>query len=845
MHDLSLLDEFLAESRDHLEQVERDFMAMQENPQQADSDSIHRIFRAVHTVKGSSGFFGLTRIGALAHAMESLLDLVRSGTQTMDRMRLDALLAGVDALNALLADVHNSNGMKTQEIERQIQKLASGDSKENTQANTPPAPLSLQGGKIALTPEIKSAVPAGHHLFQLSYNLQEMETNRSIGPVSLIEYLQKMGTVLDGVLESVDTGLYYHLLFATVLEREFLLGSIHAEDSAIVELQLKEPKYKSVNTGIAPIAIPKSETTKAGEVPKSEAFLKVRVDVLDRLMSLAGELVLVRNQQLMLADDFEGPARSTLQQLDVVTNELQESIMRTRMQPIGSVFSRFHRVAREIGQKLGKEIQVLISGSDVELDKNILEALVDPLTHMVRNSCDHGIEAPADRKALGKAAIGSIRLEAFHEGGQIHILVADDGHGIASDAVRHKALEKGLRTEEEIQAMSEQEVLNLVFLPGFSTAQKVTDMSGRGVGMDVVKTTIEKSGGVVELQSKEGEGSTFRLRLPLTMAIIPSMIVESNGQRLAIPQISLEELVGIYDQDIFDHIESADDNEVYRLRNSLLPLVELNAVLNNPEPFSETFRRELTEKHRQERAVAKLRYTNKLAQGITEKISSCIAVVKVGKFRYGLRVDRILGTEEIVVKAMHRSLKALPLFTGATVLGDGDIALILDVAGIARHAGLRLELPALNHQISEIESNLTEESLLIFRNGGSEQFALPMQSMRRIERIAMHSIQRIGNQEFYPIAGQLLHIVRIERILDVQKAPDSDEMFLLLPHNPTELYGILCQQIADVQSFRFQLDRHTLVAPGVRGVTQIDNHLTILIDADELSKQSPKASAHV
>lgn len=837
MHDTTLLDEFLAESRDHLEQVEKDFMALQENPGLADPECINRIFRAMHTVKGSSGFFGLTRIGSLAHGMETLLDKLRSGTLVLDRNLLDHLFTGIDTLQVMLADIHNSNAMDNCALEQRLRALAHDQEPSAALAPSSPAVLSLRQGKIALTEEIRRQVPAGQHLYQLSYNLQEMEKHRCIGPVALVEYLQTLGTILDGILETEAKGLCYHMLFTSVLERDLLLGSIHAEDEAIVEINLQTTPTPP-RAAAGPEEKIMAEPAKKN-VPQRDAYLKVKVDVLDRLMSLAGELVLVRNQQIMRADEFSGVARSALQQLDLVTNELQDAIMRTRMQPIGSLFTRFHRVARELGQKLGKEIQVVVSGADVELDKNILEALVDPLTHMVRNCCDHGIGTPSERCAAGKNIMGTITLEAFHEAGHIHVLVADDGQGIATDAIRRKALEKGLHSEEELAAMGENEILSLIFLPGFSTARQVTDVSGRGVGMDVVKTTIENIGGTVELQSAPGQGSTFRLKLPLTLAIIPCMIVESRGQRLAIPQISLEELVAIYDEDVFDSIECAGDQEVYRLRDTLLPLVGLDTVLESPVPFSDNFRREITERDRQNRIAAKKQYAEDRRQEKKTRISCSIVVVHSGSTRFGLRVDRILGTEEIVVKPMHPSVKSLPIYSGVTVLGDGDIALILDVQGLVRHVGVHTEAQTMLSQ-SAAASAAEGESLLLFHTGAEEQFAIPMQNVRRIEHIAGEKIQHIGNAEYYAIEARLMPLVRIAQLLPVQSAPDPKEMYLLLVAQGNDTIGILAHQVIDIQNYQFELDRQAMEMAGVQGVTQIQERLTIVLDISRLGQPRNK-----
>lgn len=604
----------------------------------------------------------------------------------------------------------------------------------------------------------------------------------------------------------------------------------------------------------------------AGDAPAARGMerggtVRINVGLLDKLMTLAGELVLVRNQQLLHTDRGDSLARDMVQRLDMVTSELQETIMQTRMQPIGNVLAKLPRIVRDLSNSLGKEIQIIMQGNEVELDKTILEALNDPLVHIIRNSCDHGVEAPEVREAAGKPRTGTITLQAYHEGGQIIIDIADDGQGIDPATVRHKALERGLRSEMELAQLSDREVLSLVMLPGFSTAKKVSEVSGRGVGMDVVRHAIENLGGNLELESFPGTGTTLHLRLPLTLAIIPCIIVMVAEQRFAIPQVNLEELVCLYDEEVFTRIEVAGKQEVYRLRNKLLPMVRLSEILANPAPFSRDVRAAIAEKYhlQHQRFLQQLQAAEQVseeeaAQTLPQEPATVqhnvytllpepqlqsappeslfFAVVKVGADRFGLIVDRILGTEEIVVKPMHPSLKQLRCYSGATVMGDGSVALILDIEGIARHAGVFVEQPSddMLHKKGSSAGNVDKQSILLFRNGPNEQFALALPLIRRIEKIDMNRIETVGGKEFITIEGQSTLVLRLDKLLNVSPSQPQNEMFLILPKHIKRSFGILMSRILDIENTDIRLNTESYVEDGLLGTDVIRGHLTLFPD---------------
>lgn len=606
----------------------------------------------------------------------------------------------------------------------------------------------------------------------------------------------------------------------------------------------------------------------ASRIADRGGTVRINVELLDKLMTLAGELVLVRNQQLLNMERSDSLARDMVQRLDMVTSELQETIMQTRMQPMSIIFNKLPRIVRDLSNTLGKQIELHIQGNEVELDKTILEALNDPLVHIIRNSCDHGIEPPEVREQSGKPPVGAISLRAYHEGGQINIQVVDDGQGIDPVVVRSKALERRLRTESELAQMNDRDVLSLIMLPGFSTAEQVSEVSGRGVGMDVVRHAIENLGGNVELESWPNEGTTLHLRLPLTLAIIPCIIATVEGHRFAIPQVNLEELVCLYDDDIFTRIEVAGNQEVYRLRKKLLPMVRLNEILARATPFSREIRAAIAEKYhlRGQLELAALPAPETDSEtarevspalhpagtpeplGIAESSpltllqepaqegappeSLSFAVVKVGAERFGLIVDKVLGTEEIVVKPMHPTLKSLRCYSGATVMGDGSVALILDIEGIARHAGVFLEQPG-DEVFSKKGMGVSDEdtqSILLFRNGPKEQFALALPLIRRIEKISKCQLETVGNKEFITIDGQSTLVLRLDKLLTVSASDDKDEMFLILPKHIKRPFGILMSHILDIEETAIKLNTESYVEEGILGTDIIRGHLTLFPD---------------
>lgn len=514
-----------------------------------------------------------------------------------------------------------------------------------------------------------------------------------------------------------------------------------------------------------------------------DSTIRVDVVLLDRLMNLVGELVLARNQILQFNTNSEGSAlHASSQHLDLITTELQEGVMKTRMQPIGVVWNKLPRVVRDLAASSGKSIRLVMDGNDTELDKTIIEAIRDPLTHMVRNCCDHGIETPAVRARAGKPEQGTISLRAYHEGGQVNIEISDDGAGIDAQRLKEKAKQKGVLRTDYADHMSDREMLDLIFLPGFSTAEKVTNISGRGVGMDVVKTNIEKIGGTVDLTSRPGEGTLFKIKIPLTLAIIPGLVVMSGGERFVIPQVSLLELIGLEGDSGRKQIESVDGTPVYRRRGKLLPLVYLNRVL-------------------------------RLSDTTEQPDSVSIVVLQAEHRQFGLVVDGISDTQEIVVKPLGKQLKGLSCYAGACIMGDGKVALILDVLGMAQRANVIHEAGA-HHRAAKAQESVAagaqRQPFLLFAGPDESRMAVPLSRVARLEELRASQIENAGAQWVAQYRGQILPLINLETALDERRRqrrhlrtdvtdPSSSGLFLVVVCNHEgHQVGLVVEKILDI-----------------------------------------------
>jgi two-component system chemotaxis sensor kinase CheA len=668
-----LTQEFIAESQDGLDRMERCLTELEARPQDS-QQLVGEIFRAVHTIKGTTGFLGFNRLEKLAHAGEHLLGSLREGRLAVTEELISGLLRLLDGLRAILGLIEETGG-------------------EGTRASDEDSVLITDLARL---------------------NGDDSETARPSAPVISIKVAEEA-------------------------------------DPAMSPAEAMTPAAATQGTGSS----------------NGDKTLRIDVEVLNRMMNLVGELVLTRNQMLQSgveATNFPELAR----RLDSVTADLRETVMQARMQPVGNLFGKFPRMVRDLARTCGRDVRIEFSGQETGLDKSLLEAIKDPLTHAVRNSVDHGIESPADRVLAGKPAEGCLRLRAFHQSGSVVIEVADDGAGIAIERVLAKAIERGLVTTEQAKEMTEREALQLIFLPGFSTAAAVTTVSGRGVGMDVVRANVEKVGGSVELESKVGVGTTLRLRVPLTLAIVPALVVRSGGQSFALPQTTLVELVYIPARDKEKVVERVGASEVYRLRERLLPMVWLDRLLG--------------------------------LKSAAEAHGFYMAVLEAEGCRYGLVVEDLLAPEEIVVKPLSAVLREIGLFSGATVLGNGTLALILDIAATAARAGVK---PVMEEEEQIVEIQREEASFLVFEDRARERTALPLGVVERIESVPINRVEYANGRALLQYRGELLQLRDDGHVLDgMEMLEDENASVTILicgdPETKAARMGIVVRRVLDV-----------------------------------------------
>ena len=788
-----LVQDFVTEAREHLGHVEGDLLNLEANATE-DPETVNRVFRAVHSVKGVAGFLGFETINRLAHSLESVLDLVRKDRLGIDADLVDALLQSLDQLRELVEDVHGSNAADVGGCIARLQvylqsESSAGASRAGHSANAPV----LEAGEAVVEVDV---VPASLALGMNCALSQVPERVAAVGRI--VRGATELVAVCEQDLPSRDSirlGIATRMPVEAVQER---LGLTRQPPAAAPEPTTQEsaPQTKSSkNANAAPPA-----RGKEGGGEGQHESIRVSVSLLDRLMNLSGELVLSRNQLLQARQSSNDKACAVAcGSLNQVVSEMQEAIMQTRMQPVASLFQRFPRVLRDLAGKLGKRCTLVLEGRDVDLDRTILEGLSDPLTHLVRNAIDHGVELPARRKAAGKPEEGTLRLGAVQQGGNVCITIADDGGGIDPARLRAKAAEKGLYTEAQLAAMSDREAVNLIFAPGFSTAEKVTDVSGRGVGMDVVRSNIEKLGGHVEVRSVLGRGTTILVTIPLTLAILPAMVVSAGDCRFVLAQANVAELVRASSAAGEDRIVRLDGREVLRLRGRVLPLLRLRERLGVPASTA-------------------------------ARSEEIVLVVEVGLMSYGLVIDAPPDAEEIVVKPLGRHLKDRPEYAGATILGDGRVALILDAAGIAEAAGLEATREEDSAAVAMDATALDHADFVLFRNHATETYAVPLGLVDRIQRVETDRLLEVGGRTVLAEGERVLPILRLERVIDA-KAPElQKKATIVFARIGDRQVGVLASEVEDICRVSAGIDDLVLGAAGVLGSFQSQERTVRVLD---------------
>jgi two-component system, chemotaxis family, sensor kinase CheA len=822
MSESDIVKEFLVESYENLDRLDRDLVGLEKNPK--DKAALAGVFRTIHTIKGTCGFLGFNKLEKVAHAGENLLTLLRDGELALNPEITTALLGMVDAVRQMLKEVELTG--KDGEIDypelRETLRLLQG----SPSAAPPSTAKSAETKAEEKLPEEK--VREEKMIFRANPS-QDPDV-----PAAPKTVQQTSPQPPDGSQKKPDSvrkparGKIGGLL----VER----GQVQASDLALALQEQEKGDRRRLGEILVALGLAKAEDVLAAQQmletktrDSSSETIRVGVNLLDKLMTLVGELVLARNQLLQISNTVENTGlQAVSQRMNLIATELQEEVMKTRMQPIGNIWGQFPRTVRDVALGCGKEVEIEMEGKETELDKTIIEAIKDPLTHLVRNSVDHGIELPENRVKVGKDRSGRLILRAFHEGGQVNIEITDDGAGLNPERIRKKAIERGVITAEQAGRMSEREIFNLIFLPGFSTAEKVTNVSGRGVGMDVVKTNVEKIGGTVDVQSTLGKGTTVHVKIPLTLAIIPALVVTCGGDRYAIPQVSLLELVRLEADEVAKGIELVHGAPVHRLRGRLLPLVYLDREL-------------------------KLAADSRPAGESDGAVN--IVVLRADERQFGLVVDQINDTEEIVVKPLRKQLKMVKTFAGSSIMGDGKVALILDVLGLAQRASVVSESRDRSLTAKTADSAIAsdKQTFLLFAGPGDSRMAIPLSTLARLEEFPVSQVEMSGSQWVTQYRGQILTLIRLAVVLEERRnrlralqAPptaDSPPMQVLVLNHEGRSFGLVVDKILDIVEDRADV-RSVATRPSVLYSVVIGDRVTELLDIPAILRSADSNAKH-
>lgn len=888
-----LLTEFLTETVESLDNLDVEIVQLEQNPN--DPELLGNIFRLVHTIKGTCGFIGLSRLESVAHAGENVLGNFREGVQEVTPEAVSLILAALDRIKEIVAVLEETESEPEGDDKELIAQLdamyragkeggaapapaetaepaAAEEAAPEAEAPAADAPggsiyeragatsaidaaIELMYGKVMADEELAPLFegidmvrmqghtveymikafggPDDYFNEALKPFFEQLATNGFSGPHfnKLGDHLSAAMTLLEIDAAAIDDAM---MVFAAS-EGEFVVGA--SAEEAPAEEAAPEAEAEAVVEEAKP---EKAEKSGPKETSVANQSIRVNVELLENLMTTVSELVLTRNQLLQMVRHHEDSEfKVPLQRLSHVTTDLQEGVMKTRMQPIGNAWNKLPRIIRDIGNDLDKKIELKMIGADTELDRQVLEMIKDPLTHMIRNSGDHGLEGPEERVKAGKPETGTVTLNAYHEGGHIIIEIADDGRGINIARVKEKIVTNGLATEAELEGYSDQQIQQFIFKAGFSTAEKVTNVSGRGVGMDVVRTNIEKIGGQIELRSEEGKGSTFIIKIPLTLAIVSALIVRCGTEKFAIPQLSVVELVRV--SSASDHrIEKVNETPVLRLRDRLLPLVSLPNLLNlGSDDLLSAIDAHHAEAEAESDAAAEVgaegtepveKAEKSDKSGMTdENGDSFIVVAQVGPYTFGIVVDAVYDTEEIVVKPVAPILRDISVYSGNTILGDGSVIMILDPNGIATATGnISATNPAEEENAAIDNAGRNERTaLLVFRAGTDEPKAVPLALVARLEEIEAENVEISDNQLVVQYRGQLMPLLPVTDTFE--RRTEGRQPVLVFTDRDRSM-GLMVDEILDIVEENLNIEIKT-DTEGVIGSAIVDGRATEIIDA--------------
>ncbi len=872
MDNNALLSEFLVESFENLNSINNDLTKIEKNPD--DKELLNKIYRTVHTMKGSASFLGYKVLQELTHCAENLLDELRENKILLNSTIVDVLFQTFDLSNDILKNLESSGeegNVNTKENVQALEQLLHplGKQESNTIQND-----NALSPALSEDPELESLIRTHKEVITDASSKEatasvETEGVSSAALDSLKELVGegKMDAhILDEFSESKDvnndTNEEEQLSSAALESLKELVGEGKVDASLLDEFseskdvnneaneeeQLSSAALESLKELVGEGKVDATTTQTQSKMPSenegktsiADSFVRVNVKILDKIMNIVGELVLNRNQIIQYSNHNPDQELNRLsQQLSVITSELQSQVMSTRMQQIGSILTKFERLVRDFSRTSGKKVKLKLSGEGTELDKTLIEAIKDPLVHIIRNACDHGIESVEERETSNKPADGTIHIKSYNESGQVIIEIVDDGRGLDPNKIAAKAIEKGIINQDELEQLSENQILMLIFAPGFSTAGKITNISGRGVGMDVVRTNIEKIGGSVTICSELGKGTTFKLRIPLTLAIVPALIIKSSEQSFAIPQLNLVELVRLETDAEKAQIEKVQEYEFLKLRGRLTPVFNLDQnLLLEQVKQNDMAMQELTGD-----CVGREKIESKnIIQNIDDAIN--IVILQAEDTVFGIIVNSILDTEEIVVKPLNSGLKHLGLFGGATIMGDGKVALILDALGFLNTVSANRSKVM---DASQGPSNLAEEEInigkdfqenLLFTLYDDREYAVPLSLVSRLEEFNFSQIEMTGDQPIVRYSDAPMPLINLEKslhlkaksILDIVDSKKEGTISCIVTTIRGKNYGIIVKKVLDISIDNTAIDGTAVDREGILGTVFINEKTVSLID---------------
>ncbi len=897
--------EFIAEIKDDLASLEPDLLKMEEKGASIDDDLINHAFRSIHSIKGGAGFISFNELSSLSHAMENVLMRAREKKLVITSSIVDALLSGFDKMKLMVDLIGTGKTCDFEEekasLHRVLNLAPSEKTEQKDEEKTAEKPLKTAGSKqhqhgrkddnslqmvkpigegslfkdkqfFVDKHRLENALSSQKFVYAVHIRFENDLAAKEKDADSIIEDINSIGDILFSDLEDADRSGKtdgFFCVIATILDLPLLSQVLEVNKTQMVLVDRQFTDYETILKGISPqLERKKQKEQVTSETPNSlksieessktaiestitnavtTQTIRINVELISKLMNTVGEMVLARKQLRPLLDKIveeNSPVSKMMQNLDVVTTDLQETIMQMRMQPIIDLMGKYKRVVRDIARRISKKVDFVLDGADVEVDRNVLEKLANPVTHLIRNCIDHGIETPEERLKKSKPETGTISIKAFHQGGHVHITISDDGAGIDPQLKLSKVFEKGLIAEDQIEKLTDKEKVDLIFLPGFSTSEEITDISGRGVGMDVVKTNIERLRGQIEIDSIKGEGTKVHLIIPLTLAIVPSLIVRVGDSKFAIPQVSIKEVIFLEPGKIHEKVEDIAGSEVLRLREHLLPILRLRNVLGIKTYIKKPETGEETEEKRER--IADRRKETEPSDDAEKRVdkkdrrqnqwdATYVIILKLGMNIFGLCVDDLSDIEEVVVEPLSEYVKHLKCFAGTAILGDGDVIMILDIPGIASYASLRFESikkeEIKRNQIKEKDETGEKKNLIVFSNGNKEYFALELKSISRLEPIQPGDIHTTGDLRYVEHNQQAVILFSMSEFLPAKEcAVDGEEIFAIFPKHVSTKVGIIASKIIDTIETSEKIEKDATCSESIQGKLFIEDMMVQVID---------------